>query len=425
MSHPTVPRSQSTPEPPYHVVACDMDGTLLDAKHDVTPFTKATIQALIRTYQLPQPQPPPLRRPSSALYTGPQYRVFFVLASGRHVQDLRCILERLELPKCSAYIVSSNGAKAHCIASTPPPLPPPSGSGSCSGSTDSSSSGGANGNAGGSTGGDDDGAAVAVADGRLYLQEVFSASMLPSQVYRLLRLLPADEDEVNINLYKADGWHCSLDWSGELQYYVSGFRYAMFSPVRLIAAYEAFMEAEVCRSRSNNDLFSEASCDDHPKNPLRGVEKLFFGSDDTERLQRLARIVTNLDPDPTPAPVVVGVGEGVAQPFRVTLAFSSPCCMELTAAGVSKVSGLEHLMPILEGRSDSVARWSMADTCVAFGDGENDYEMLRAAAKGCVMANSRPELKARLEAVPTVEVIGSNVDDGVARELIARFNLQV
>ncbi|EKF38481.1 haloacid dehalogenase-like hydrolase, putative [Trypanosoma cruzi marinkellei] len=57
---------------------------------------------------------------------------------------------------------------------------------------------------------------------------------------------------------------------------------------------------------------------------------------------------------------------------------------------------------------------------IAFGDGMNDFKMLQMAGKGCVMGNAQSRLK---EALPQLEVIGCNTEDGVARKLRAIFDL--
>ncbi|UTH75085.1 Cof-type HAD-IIB family hydrolase [Chromobacterium sp. IIBBL 290-4] len=71
---------------PYRLIATDLDGTLLDQHHAVTPLTAATLQAL--------------RARGVAL----------VLATGRHYRDVRAVREALGVP---AYLISSNGARVH------------------------------------------------------------------------------------------------------------------------------------------------------------------------------------------------------------------------------------------------------------------------------------------------------------------------
>lgn len=54
------------------------------------------------------------------------------------------------------------------------------------------------------------------------------------------------------------------------------------------------------------------------------------------------------------------------------------------------------------------------DETIAFGDGMNDLQMLRAAGQGFVMANAAPMVKAAAEGLPLIE---SNNDEGVAKKL--------
>ena len=51
---------------------------------------------------------------------------------------------------------------------------------------------------------------------------------------------------------------------------------------------------------------------------------------------------------------------------------------------------------------------------IAFGDGMNDFEMLKMAGKGCIMQNASLDLRQKL---PQLEVIGSNIDDAVPHYL--------
>ena len=48
----------------------------------------------------------------------------------------------------------------------------------------------------------------------------------------------------------------------------------------------------------------------------------------------------------------------------------------------------------------------------------NDKEMLTLAGKGCIMQNAHQLLK---DALPHMEVIGSNQDDAVARYLRSKY----
>ncbi|WP_035053371.1 Cof-type HAD-IIB family hydrolase [Andreprevotia chitinilytica] len=68
------------------VIASDLDGTLLDANHTVDAFTAQTLQQLEANGQR------------------------FVIATGRHYQDVRGIRDVLGI---RAYLITSNGARVH------------------------------------------------------------------------------------------------------------------------------------------------------------------------------------------------------------------------------------------------------------------------------------------------------------------------
>lgn len=72
--------------PPYRLVVCDLDGTLLNDDHRLGAHSRAVLSAL-------------------------QDRgVQILLASGRHYQDIQCIAEQLG---SQGGLISSNGALAH------------------------------------------------------------------------------------------------------------------------------------------------------------------------------------------------------------------------------------------------------------------------------------------------------------------------
>lgn len=70
----------------YAAIASDLDGTLLDARETITPFTAATLRA--------------------AAARG----VHLIIATGRHVRDVRGLIDGLELP---ISLITSNGARVH------------------------------------------------------------------------------------------------------------------------------------------------------------------------------------------------------------------------------------------------------------------------------------------------------------------------
>ncbi len=57
---------------------------------------------------------------------------------------------------------------------------------------------------------------------------------------------------------------------------------------------------------------------------------------------------------------------------------------------------------------------------IAFGDSMNDYEMLSLVGKPFVMGNANQRL---IDALPNVEVVGNNNEDGIGKKLIEIFNI--
>ena len=94
---------------------------------------------------------------------------------------------------------------------------------------------------------------------------------------------------------------------------------------------------------------------------------------------------------------------------KVNVTFSLRSCLEVMAGAVSKGEALKQVAG-LHGYA--------TNDCIAFGDGMNDKEMLTMAGKGCIMQNAHQLLK---DALPTMEVIGSNSDDAVARYLRNKY----
>ncbi|WP_395754859.1 sugar/pyridoxal phosphate phosphatase YigL [Edwardsiella ictaluri] len=70
----------------YHIVASDMDGTLLSPAHTLTPFARETLRLLT------------------------QKGVHFVFATGRHHIDIAQVRDSLGI---KAFMITSNGARVH------------------------------------------------------------------------------------------------------------------------------------------------------------------------------------------------------------------------------------------------------------------------------------------------------------------------
>lgn len=123
--------------------------------------------------------------------------------------------------------------------------------------------------------------------------------------------------------------------------------------------------------------------------PLEGVAKVFFTRDDRDH-DKLVAWENEINAE---------FGD------KANVAFSTPWCLEVMDAGVSKGHALE-----------AVAKekgYALTD-CIAFGDGMNDVEMLSMAGKGLVMGTSHTKVKA---ALPENEVIGDCNDEAVAHYL--------
>ncbi|NIG19338.1 sugar/pyridoxal phosphate phosphatase YigL [Pantoea sp. Al-1710] len=96
---------------------------------------------------------------------------------------------------------------------------------------------------------------------------------------------------------------------------------------------------------------------------------------------------------------------------RVNVTFSLPTTLEVMDGKVSKGDALSNVAAMLG---------IPLEKCIAFGDGMNDLEMLQVAGKGCLMRNAHQRIK---DALPEMEIIGSNDEEGVALYLKENFEL--
>jgi Cof subfamily protein (haloacid dehalogenase superfamily) len=97
---------------------------------------------------------------------------------------------------------------------------------------------------------------------------------------------------------------------------------------------------------------------------------------------------------------------------EVYITFSADDCLEVMAPTVSKGHALTEVL----GRLGIDAAH-----CYAFGDGQNDIQMLAVAGYPFVMSNASPKLKT---AHPHAPVIGSNNEHGVAEQLRKIFTIE-
>ena len=87
----------------------------------------------------------------------------------------------------------------------------------------------------------------------------------------------------------------------------------------------------------------------------------------------------------------------------LTVTSSSPWYVDVNTAGVTKASGLERLGELLGIGLEEM---------MAFGDAENDLDMLCRIGIGVAMGNAAPELQAAAD-----YVTATNDDDGIAKAL--------
>lgn len=262
----------------FHFVASDLDGTLLNTEHSLSPFTKKILQALR------------------------EMGIHFAFATGRHHIDVTQMRENMEI---DAFMITSNGARVH----------------------DS------NGNL------------------------VFSRSFDPN-LAKELAVICKDSPYIYTHVYRGDDWLINKPDAYSLSFFVdTKFKYQFFDP-------------------TNFDTSD--------------IAKIYFTTSDISHNHYLVELKDKIEKQ---------YGN------KVSIAFSTPNCLEVMAENVTKGSALKLVVESLG--------YQLKDS-IAFGDGMNDYEMLNMAGKGCIMQDASPELKALL---PELEVIGSNADDAVPHYL--------
>ncbi|KJY81632.1 hydrolase [Vibrio galatheae] len=262
---------------PFHIVASDLDGTLLAPNHQLSDFSKQTLKALH------------------------EKGFTFIFATGRHHVDVAGIREIAGIP---AYMITSNGARVH----------------------------------------DQN-------DQLMYSNNV--PKELVQSVIDVIRQDPA----IFIHMYQDEDWLLDRDDERLAKFHSeSGFSYKRFEAGNA---------------------------------PNEGIAKIFFTHPEHDHEH------------------LVGFENQLREQFgdQLNIAFSTPWCLEVMNAEVSKGHAL-----------DAVAK-SLGlglENCIAFGDGMNDAEMLAMAGKGLVMGTSHHKVK---QALPNNEVIGSNAEDAVAHYL--------
>lgn len=149
----------------------------------------------------------------------------------------------------------------------------------------------------------------------------------------------------------------------------------------------------------------EEGCSIFDKFPLEGVGKICFRCFDPSLLETFENEIVEMFHD------------------DVSVCFSSPFCLDVMSKNVSKASALEDVCSALNDESREVKNADNSITMkniVSFGDSMNDCEMLQKSGLGFIMSNGQERLKT---ALPNNEVIGHNNDDSVAKKLRKLFNI--
>jgi len=260
-----------------HIVASDLDGTLLAPNHQLSEFTKQTLQALH------------------------QKGFTFIFATGRHHVDVAGIRQLAGIP---AYMITSNGARVHDQH-----------------------------------------------DNLMYSKNV------PQELVQPVIDVFKQNPDIFVHIYQDESWLLNKEDETLRDFHEeSGFSYQVFDV--------------------NNA-------------PTEGVAKIFFThpAQDHELLAQFEERLNDIFGD------------------KLNVAFSTPWCLEVMAAEVSKGDALKAVAESLN---------LTLDNCIAFGDGMNDVEMLSMAGKGLVMGTSHQKV---FNALPNNTVIGSNAEDAVAHYL--------
>ncbi|MCS0352936.1 Cof-type HAD-IIB family hydrolase [Vibrio ordalii] len=260
-----------------HIVASDLDGTLLAPNHQLSEFTKQTLQALH------------------------QKGFTFIFATGRHHVDVAGIRQLAGIP---AYMITSNGARVHDQH-----------------------------------------------DNLMYSKNV------PQELVQPVIDVFKQNPDIFVHIYHDESWLLNKEDETLRDFHEeSGFSYQVFDV--------------------NNA-------------PTEGVAKIFFThpAQDHELLAQFEERLNDIFGD------------------KLNVAFSTPWCLEVMAAEVSKGDALKAVAESLN---------LTLDNCIAFGDGMNDVEMLSMAGKGLVMGTSHQKV---FNALPNNTVIGSNAEDAVAHYL--------
>lgn len=165
--------------------------------------------------------------------------------------------------------------------------------------------------------------------------------------------------DIDLHLYQGDEWLVEAESPELLAYHKdSGFTYRVVDPITL---------------------------------NKQGINKIFYTGEHPDLVELENRLLTCF-------------GD------RLSIAFSTPTCLEAMQKGVNKGNALKAVLELNGYRLQDA---------IAFGDGMNDFEMLSMAGRGVVMGNAHSRLK---DALPSHPQALTNDEDGVAEYLTQLFS---
>ncbi|KAG5499876.1 hypothetical protein GH5_04012 [Leishmania sp. Ghana 2012 LV757] len=361
---------------PYKLVACDMDGTLLNSNHTISDYTRTVLSQLLAR------------------------GVHIIFATGRPFTDVYRIKRRLNI-FAAANSIPTPGFQVITPVGASPTGRYPSGSLSNSYSSGFLSSPTSTCSGAGSQGTEKiiPRCFAITSNGACIYNEanerIYERTIDPRIVQELYTMF-MDDPEVNINVFRG------VDEADRQQ---QGYTNPSDQPddkasEEWVCRYPSDLEAALYKeSRFTFRVVSNLE----KTFPVDHVSEIFFLCYNPEKgflveadiNKRMKELTQEL---------------GLTSSVRV--APSAAHCLDIVPSDVSKASALQHVLDELD--------LTMED-CIAFGDGLNDVELLSSVGKGYIMENGSSRLKEKL---PHLEVIGRNDDDAVARKLSEIFGIE-
>ena len=174
------------------------------------------------------------------------------------------------------------------------------------------------------------------------------------------------------------------------------------------------ISSNILKTIKENDLFYSAfreeifyrDKDDKASYSSRKLfkEQVIQNLDNCPDLNKI--IVTNDNPE-----VIIKINDILREKYDslVEITISQPTCMDISPKGCTKGTALKQLAQIFKVTTQDF---------MAFGDGENDLEMLRAVGHPVIVANAQDIVKKEFSTMTE-----SNIDNGVAKYLERYFDL--